>query len=217
VPVELEQPSKAGGGARAADLPEVPVSTATVGEVSAMLKRLGCRCSCWSSKNVSNDEEIDLNADGTRSDPHQLDLSQRNLNQLSGRMLRGNSCRRSLHALMLSNNQLEQVPGRVFRCRALKRLDLAQNQLNSLPSSLHKLKDLQWLGASGNNIQQLSASFSQLKQLKHLDLSNNPPLLNLPPDIGECEPLEFVSVSHTCVNLLPDSFEKYVLIRKENR
>lgn len=215
MPIELELqplPTRGAPGAGAVADPtetlEVPLPAITVGEVGAMLKRLGCRCSCWSSKNVSNDEEIDLSTETLRSDPHQLDLSQRNLNQLSGRMLRGSSCRRSLHSLMLSNNQLEQVPGRVFRCRALKRLDLSQNQLNSLPSSLHKLKDLQWLSVNGNNIQQMTASFSQLKQLRHLDMSNNPPLLNMPGDIGECEHLEFISVSHTCINLLPDGFEK---------
>lgn len=175
-----------------------------------MLRRLSCGCSCWSKTREESTEGDAQSTDESiqQEDPHQLDLSACNLSQLGGKWLRNANCRRYLHTLHLSANQLEQVPGRVCRCRALKYLDLSQNQLTVLPSALGKLRELTWLSVASNNLQQISCSFSQLKQLKHLDFSNNPSLLSIPANVLDCESLEFLSVSHTCVSKLPDGIER---------
>lgn len=108
----------------------------------------------------------------------------------------------------MNGNQLEHIPNRVLKCKKLQVLDLSHNSLTFLPSALSRLGELRTLLLAGNNLQQLGAGLSQLKSLEHLDLSGSQGLLNLTNEIGNCSKLKFLSVSHTCVNLLPESFEK---------
>lgn len=137
-----------------------------------------------------------------------LDASQCSVTKLANTLLNSKRKRKQVRVILLNGNQLEHIPNRVLRCKKLLVLDLSHNALTFLPSALNRLGELRTLLLAGNNLQQLGSGLSQLKQLKHLDLSGSQGLLNLPNEIGNCSQLQFLSVSHTCINLLPESFEK---------
>jgi hypothetical protein len=90
---------------------------------------------------------------------------------------------RNLKQLRLSGNRLRELPNIVMFLPALEQLILDHNELIEIPTSVGKLKSLKELVVSYNLLHDLPISITRISSLEKLDVTNNPNLKRLPPEL----------------------------------
>ena len=101
----------------------------------------------------------------------------------------------SLKELNLSCNKLNQIPYVSNWSRYLSVLDLSENLLENLelPNDI-LAPSLHTLNLSRNNLIKLPACIGSFTNLRCFDISHNPYILSLPPEMGELSNLEELNV-----------------------
>lgn len=123
-------------------------------------------CAIYSDLKQGDAAEISLGGVTFRSDVTQLDLSGREIRDISAL----SSCR-ELRWLRLGNNQISDLQA-LMNLPALELLDLSDNELTEL-KALMGLDQLRSLNAAGNQLSD-TAAVGEMTTLTALDLSDNP-------------------------------------------
>ena len=102
-------------------------------------------------------------------------------------------------------SQLIQIPADLGYLKQLRTLDISNCRVKRLPKEIGKLKKLEILIVAGNDFSEIPREIGELSNLKMLDLSDNPFLIEIPEEIGNCEALEELRAHHDNLVFLPDS------------
>ena len=94
----------------------------------------------------------------------------------------------ALQELNLSHNKLTEIPDVPGGFPNLTVLDLSYNSLSSLPKDMH-LPAIRSLSIRCNDFHQVPACVCSFVTLHSLDISDNPDILSLPPEMGKLSAL----------------------------
>ncbi|MFD0589371.1 leucine-rich repeat domain-containing protein [Paenibacillus sp. GCM10027627] len=131
--------------------------------------------------------------------------------------------------LYISGHRLTKLPERIKELTELRDLDIFEQDLYRLPEELFELSKLERLKMMTADLESIPASIAKLKNLRELDIncgsSDRPTAgyqskpkeeisLNcIPPEIGELEKLERLTIRYTSIYELPLELEKLKHLR----
>ncbi|MCY1083360.1 leucine-rich repeat domain-containing protein [Archangium lansingense] len=92
--------------------------------------------------------------------------------------------------------------------RTAKEILLNGRKLGELPSMIGEFTELESLWLRTTGLQQLPRELGLLGKLKKLDVSFNPALTALPPELGQLQSLESLNLNRTGLSTLPDELEQ---------
>ncbi|WP_042199670.1 leucine-rich repeat domain-containing protein [Paenibacillus camerounensis] len=126
--------------------------------------------------------------------------------------------------LYISGHRLTELPERIRELGGLRELEIFEQDLYRLPDGLFELEKLERLIIMTADLQEIPASISRLKNLKELTIqcaSSDRPvpgyrpvpkeqisLNRIPPEIGELEQLERLTIHYTAIRGLPSEMAK---------
>ncbi|XP_055687768.1 E3 ubiquitin-protein ligase LRSAM1-like isoform X2 [Lutzomyia longipalpis] len=93
-----------------------------------------------------------------------------------------------LTTLDLRSNRFRKLPDEIYKLENLRELVVSQNQLTTLPPILNRLRKLELLDVSENCLQSIE-QVSCMLQLRILNVSGNPQLKIISPQLATCESL----------------------------
>jgi len=132
--------------------------------------------------------------------------------------------------LYISRHGLTELPDRIRELTELRDLEIFEQDLYRLPEELFELSRLERLTISTADLESIPASIAKLKNLRELRIhcaSSNRPgfrpkpkeeisLNRIPPEIGELEQLEQLTIAYTSIQELPREIEKLKRLRMLN-
>ncbi|WPB73760.1 leucine-rich repeat domain-containing protein [Archangium violaceum] len=92
--------------------------------------------------------------------------------------------------------------------RTAKEILLNGRKLGELPTMIGEFTELESLWLRTTGLQQLPRELGLLGKLKKLDVSFNPALTALPPELGQLQALESLNLNRTGLTTLPDEMEQ---------
>ena len=101
----------------------------------------------------------------------------------------------NLRELRLSENKIVELPRKCKWSPSLKTLNLCDNSLETLPKSMGKAK-LSILYIARNNLYEVPLCICEITTLQSLDLSSNPRLTQLPPQMGRLTNIEVLKLEN---------------------
>ena len=101
----------------------------------------------------------------------------------------------NLRELKLCFNKIVELPKRCKWSPSLKMLYLSDNQLQSLPGRMAESK-LSILYIARNNLYEVPPCICKITTLQSLDLSSNPRLTQLPPQMGRLTNIEMLKLEN---------------------
>ncbi|NVO33054.1 leucine-rich repeat-containing protein kinase family protein [Hymenobacter lapidiphilus] len=107
----------------------------------------------------------------------------------------------TLEVLNLSGNALRELPADLPRLHRLRVLFASDNQFERVPEVLGQCSNLEMVGFKANRIRELPGA-ALPPQLRWLILTDNA-LEALPPEIGNCPPLQKLMLAGNCLRTLP--------------
>ncbi|MEK3882787.1 leucine-rich repeat domain-containing protein [Paenibacillus sp. PL2-23] len=126
--------------------------------------------------------------------------------------------------LYISGHRLAELPGRIRELTELRELDIFEQDVYRLPEELFELSKLERLVVMTADLACIPASIAKLRNLKELNIScgssDRPApgwqvkpkeaisLNRIPPEIGELEELERLSIQYCAIEELPPELEK---------
>ncbi|MDF9843596.1 MULTISPECIES: leucine-rich repeat domain-containing protein [unclassified Paenibacillus] len=126
--------------------------------------------------------------------------------------------------LYISGYRLTELPERIRELGGLRELEIFEQDLYRLPDGLFELEKLERLIIMTADLQQIPGSINRLKNLKELTIqcaSSDRPvpgyqakpkeeisLNRIPPEIGELEQLERLTIQYTAIRELPVELTK---------
>ncbi|XP_078352523.1 leucine-rich repeat serine/threonine-protein kinase 2-like isoform X1 [Oculina patagonica] len=120
-----------------------------------------------------------------------LDLRKNQLRTIPASLLQMSS----LRDLKLSENKIVELPRKCKWSPSLKILNLNDNALETLPKSMAQAK-LSILYLARNNLYEVPLCICQIITLQSLDLSGNPRLTQLPPQMGRLTNIEMLKLEN---------------------
>ena len=120
-----------------------------------------------------------------------LDLRRNQLRTIPARLLEMSS----LRDLRLSENKIVELPKKCKWSPSLKALNLSDNSLETLPKSMANAK-LSILYIARNNLYEVPLCICAITTLQSLDLSGNPRLTQLPPQMGRLTNIEMLKLEN---------------------
>ncbi|MDO7907775.1 leucine-rich repeat domain-containing protein [Paenibacillus sp. JX-17] len=134
--------------------------------------------------------------------------------------------------LYISRHGLTELPDRIRKLTELRELEIFEQDVYRLPEGLFELTKLESLTIMSAELEAIPASIQKLKNLKKLNIccasSNRPApgwkpkpkeeisLNRIPPEIGELERLEELTIQYTSIQTLPPELEKLTSLRYLN-
>lgn len=131
--------------------------------------------------------------------------------------------------LYISGHRLTELPERIRELTELRDLEIFEQDLYRLPEGLFELSKLERLRIMTSDLEGIPASIARLKNLKELSIqcaSSDRPApgykpkpreeisLNvIPPEIGELEKLEQLTIQYTSISELPPQLEQLKNLR----
>ena len=101
----------------------------------------------------------------------------------------------NLRDLRLSENKIVELPKKCKWSPSLKTLNLNDNSLETLPKSMAEAK-LSILYIARNNLYEVPLCICAITTLQSLDLSGNPRLTQLPPQMGRLTNIELLKLEN---------------------
>ena len=120
-----------------------------------------------------------------------LDLRRNQLRTIPASLLEMSS----LRDLRLSENKIVELPKKCKWSPSLKALNLNDNSLETLPKSMANAK-LSILYIARNNLYEVPLCICAITTLQSLDLSGNPRLTQLPPQMGRLTNIEMLKLEN---------------------
>lgn len=131
--------------------------------------------------------------------------------------------------LYISGYRLTELPDRIRELTELRWLEIFEQDLYRLPQGLFELSKLESLRIMTADLESIPGSIARLKNLKELEItcasSDRPDstwrtkskeeisLNHIPPEIGELEQLEQLTINYTSIHELPIELEKLKRLR----
>lgn len=120
-----------------------------------------------------------------------LDLRKNQLRTIPASLLQMSS----LRDLRLSENKIVELPKKCKWSPSLKTLNLNDNSLETLPKSMAQAK-FSILYLARNNLYEVPLCICEITTLQSLDLSGNPRLTQLPPQMGRLINIEMLKLEN---------------------
>ena len=120
-----------------------------------------------------------------------LDLRKNQLRTVPASLLQMSS----LRDLRLVENKIVELPKKCKWSPSLKTLNLSDNSLETLPKSMAMAK-LSILYVARNNLYEVPQCICEITTLQSLDLSGNPRLTQLPPQMGRLTNIEMLKLEN---------------------
>lgn len=131
------------------------------------------------------------------SDLRQLYLNYNPIKRLSPKL----SKLKALSQIGLRGCSLSDFPKELCTAAASYfQLDLGENKLKTIPEEIGQLEYLHYLHLDDNLLTALPESIAKLRNLQELDISNNPLLQTLPPNLNNLKSLANVYLAKTPIN-----------------
>ncbi|MHA6480394.1 leucine-rich repeat domain-containing protein [Paenibacillus sp. strain BS8-2] len=134
--------------------------------------------------------------------------------------------------LVISGHKLSELPDRFRELTELRELEIFEQDLYRLPEGLFELSKLERLRIMTAELERIPASIAKLKNLKELSIicasSDRPTagwrpkrkeeisLDHIPPEIGELEQLEHLTIQYTAIHELPPELARLRNLRVLN-
>ncbi|WP_147381797.1 leucine-rich repeat domain-containing protein [Paenibacillus nanensis] len=134
--------------------------------------------------------------------------------------------------LYVSGHRLTELPERIRELSELRDLEIFEQDVYRLPEGLFELSKLESLKIMTANLESIPASIAKLKNLRELSIycgsSDRPDpgwrvkpkeeisLNRIPPEIGELEMLERLTIVYSAIHELPPEMEKLKRLRSIN-
>lgn len=131
--------------------------------------------------------------------------------------------------LYISGHRLTELPERIRELTELRDLEIFEQDLYRLPEGLFELSKLECLKILSADLEGIPASIAKLKNLRELSIqcasSDRPApgyqakpreeisLNRIPPEIGELEQLEQLTIQYTSIRELPPELEQLKNLR----
>ncbi|RUS45365.1 leucine-rich repeat domain-containing protein [Cohnella sp. AR92] len=131
--------------------------------------------------------------------------------------------------LYISGHGLTELPERIRELTELRELEIFEQDLYRLPEALFELSKLERLRILTADLESIPASIAKLKSLRELSIqcgsSDRPTpgfrvkpkeeisLNRIPPEIGELEQLERLTIQYTSIQELPLELQKLTRLR----
>ncbi|PWW00759.1 hypothetical protein DFQ01_112112 [Paenibacillus cellulosilyticus] len=131
--------------------------------------------------------------------------------------------------LYISGHGLTELPDRIRELTELRELQIFEQDLYRLPEALFELSKLERLRIETADLENIPSSIAKLKNLRELSIhcgsSDRPTpdyrikpkeeisLNRIPPEIGELEQLEQLTIRYTSIHELPRELEKLKHLR----
>ncbi|MFZ1039833.1 MAG: leucine-rich repeat domain-containing protein [Anaerolineales bacterium] len=104
-------------------------------------------------------------------------------------------------------NRFFHLPREIGHLAKLKSIQINNTNLEDLPDEFYQLTNLQYMGLMYNNLLSISPKIENLSNLQRLDLSNNPNLTSLPPEVGKMRSLQELLLYDTGMQEIPASIK----------
>ena len=152
----------------------------------------------WDLQNTVNLENLNGVTLNTEGEIMELDLPNKNLNELPAEI----GQLKSLEILLLGENNLVSLPPEIGQLSKLKVLQLAVNQITELPDELWRINDLSELYVNSNRLSHISSEIGNLTKLRVLVLSSNQ-LTTIPSEIKELSSLIKFNLFDNSLTVIP--------------